>query len=469
MKRKILTSFIVGVLSFILVGCANKTTTTISEKSEPDTPPAYSSDKDYKISNWCGVQSQVYSLNDDGSIDNTSKRNLTDEEYLEQYRYLKECGITITQPSLIETGMNNSLKQLEAAQKVGIKQIIIDYALINKLSMYYEDYSNEDIEYEEVVDSIRSYIAPYLEYESLYGFYIKDEPDASQFGLIGFAQNVIKEASGKEIYVNLFPVYGTNTQFGGITYKKYIQEFLKNVSTSYISYDNYPIKGDGIKTYLQTDFLYNMDYLKELAPDREIWTFLQCIKFGGSNRAIESKADLSFQAYSFMAYGGECIQWFTYWYPGLTHENFGMPMIDSLGNRTSVYYYVKELNEDIHYLDDYYNNFLWQGVMINNVNGGEGNFEYIEESCITSNVLKKYESEDDLLIGVFKDNDQRNGFMVVNFTDPGKNISNKTTLEFDGYKNVLIIKNGTSEAKRINDSKLTLDLLSGEGCFVIPY
>ena len=38
----------------------------------------------------------IYELNEDGTVNKSTEKRLNDEEYLEQYRYLKECGFTIT-------------------------------------------------------------------------------------------------------------------------------------------------------------------------------------------------------------------------------------------------------------------------------------------------------------------------------------------------------------------------------------
>lgn len=116
----------------------------------------------------------------------------------------------------------------------------------------------------------------------------------------------------------------------------------------------------------------------------------------------------------------------------------------------------------------WYKNFTWKGVMTSSENGGEGNFKLIERMESGKN-LKKVEGTEDVLVGMFDDKDGREGCMVVNFTDPGRKLNNTVTLSFEGVKDAIIILNGEKSVQSLKKGKLTLELKSGEGCFVIPY
>ena len=116
-----------------------------------------------------------------------------------------------------------------------------------------KNYHNEDL--------IKDYIADYLEYESLWGFFIKDEPSANRFDEFNFVKKVMaKAAPDHQIYINLFPVYAQPEQLGNITYRNYIKQYLQKIDTDYICYDYYPLieNNDGT-TSLYESFLYNMD------------------------------------------------------------------------------------------------------------------------------------------------------------------------------------------------------------------
>jgi hypothetical protein len=101
--------------------------------------------------------------------------------------------------------------------------------------------------------------------------------------------------------------------------------------------------------------------------------------------------------------------------------------------------------------------------------GGEGNFERITKLASGKN-LTKVEGTEDGLVGLFEDKDGREGYMVVNFTDPGKNIDNTITLNVTGgVHNAIVVLNGEKKTVPVKKGKIVLELKSGEGCFVIPY
>ena len=118
--------------------------------------------------------------------------------------------------------------------------------------------------------------------------------------------------------------------------------------------------------------------IDEEGAGREMWTFLQSIQYGSRNRALTSKADAAFQAYSFLAYGGDCIQWFCYTCPpendGATY--FGNnALVDREYKKTATYDYVSSVNNDIQSLMKYYKNFDWKGIILSKVYDDTDNFE----------------------------------------------------------------------------------------------
>lgn len=116
----------------------------------------------------------------------------------------------------------------------------------------------------------------------------------------------------------------------------------------------------------------------------------------------------------------------------------------------------------------YYKNFTWKGVMTSSEDGGEGNFERVQR-MESAKTVKKVEGTEDVLVGVFEDKDAREGYMVVNFTDPGRKLDNEVTLTVESVHNAIVVLNGVKSVRPVKDGKLTLSLKSGEGCFVIPY
>lgn len=70
---------------------------------------------------------------------------------------------------------------------------------------------------------------------------------------------------------------------------------------------------------------------------------------------------------------------------------------------------------------------------------------------------------------MFKDKaGKEDGFMVVNFTDPAKNLSNKIEITFKDTNYAAVVVDGELTTIKLNNGVLKLNLDSGDGAFVIP-
>lgn len=475
--KKIIVFLLAASLAFGAMGCGK----TAEE-------PVYRSDEKFTVGMWVGIPELLYTYDEDGNVIGKGAP-ISDERFLELYQEIADAGVTLAFPgyttmydgtSVSEGSADNyNIRVLKAAKAVGIKHLIGDNNLRTFILSAKTLVDSKQMTEAQAVAKVSELIAPYKGYESLAGFMIQDEPNAMLFDALGFGEKIFKQAAPDLMfYVNLFPVIALGNVLGGgtsINYNSYISQYLTKVDTDYLSFDHYPLYMTGEETSLEASFLYNIDLLKrkldEEGKNREYWMFLQSIPFN-KNRALTSKGDASFQANSFLAYGGDAIQWFCYGSPppfdGQTH--FGEGMIGRDLQKTDAYSYVQSVNKDMQALMPYYKNFDWKGVMISDVNGGEGNFAYISDNVLTNNkTLTKIESSDDAFAGVFEDKDGQDGFMVVNFTDPADKITNNVTLNISGKTKAIVITNGVKKIADIKKGKLTLNMQAGEGSFVIPY
>lgn len=477
--KKLFVCMLAGALMFSAGACSGSGG---KDSGTPASEPVYDSKELLDIGMWVGVSDKITEYDDWGN--KTGKvTTLTDEEFLEKYQWIAESGITIAFPGyeymLWGTETYNK-KCLKAAHEVGIKQLISIPALndyLSKAKTLVE--SGVDTE-EQAVEKVKNYLKPYVEYEyadAFYGCFIGDEPAADKFDQHGFAQKIFTQAAPDLCYyVNLFPVIAGGAQLGGatpISYETYIAQYLEKVKTPYLSYDHYPLKKSR-DYFLEGSFLQNMEMVRkaldEEGKNRKMWTFLQSISFG-NNRPLESIGDAAFQAYSFLAYGGDGIQWFCFTCPP-PYDGAGYFGNDALLDRdyqkTATFDYVKTANGYLQAMMPYYKNFTWKGVMTSSEDGGEGNFERVQR-MESAKTVKKVEGTEDVLVGVFEDKDAREGYMVVNFTDPGRKLDNEVTLTVESVHNAIVVLNGVKSVRPVKDGKLTLSLKSGEGCFVIPY
>lgn len=476
--KRIAALCMAALMMFGVAGCAGK----------PVTPPSYASDEKFEISMWVGISDKLVTYDSEGK--KVGERNLTDEEFLAKYQEIADAGFTIAFPGydvMLDGGVYN-LKALKAAHTVGIKHMLGDAELRSLIMQAKTLYDSGVKTKDELVEMVKEIIASYQESEyadALYGFMIQDEPDASKFDALAFGRDIFEAAAPDLMfYVNLFPVIATGSQLSGgadpITYDVYLSQYLAKVKTDYLSYDHYPLYSTGVETSIEASFLYNMDLVRtkidEECAGREMWTFLQSIQYGSRNRALTSKADAAFQAYSFLAYGGDCIQWFCYACPpendGATY--FGNnALVDREYKKTATYDYVSSVNNDIQSLMKYYKNFDWKGIILSKVYDDTDNFEYLSNSknvLQSSKTLKSLTSEEDAFTGVFEDANGNEGFLAVNFTDPAKNLTNKVTMTFEkGYSNAIVVRNGKESIEKVKSDSLTIDLAAGEGAFVIPF
>ena len=478
--KRISALLLSALMVFGLTGCSRDNSATAD-------PPEYTSTEKFEIGMWVGVSDKLVTYDEDGK--KVSERPLTDAEFLEKYQEIADAGFTVAFPGydvMIDGSGGYNMKALEAASRVGIKHIIGD-ARLSSLMMQAKTLVESGAQTREsIVEMTRGILTPYLESEyadALYGFMIDDEPDASLFEALEYGRSIFNEvAPDLMYYVNLFPVIAGGAQLGGstpITYDDYLSRYFATIKTDYISYDHYPLYGSGDgSTSIEPTFLYNMDLIRtkidEEGSDREFWTFLQSIQYGGKNRALTSKADATFQAYSFMAFGGDCIQWFCYACPPANDgaTAFGNnALIDRNYEKTATYDYVSGANKDVQSFMPYYKNFDWQGIALSEVYDDTDNFEYlsISENLVTGGALTSFTSTEDAFAGVFEDKDGNPGYFAVNFTDPALNKSNEITMTFEGYTNVLIVKPEGNTALRLDGGSVTFTLGVGEAAFVIPY
>lgn len=487
-----LSVFFAACTFFGMFGCGNAP----GEADLPDYITERDESKEFKIGSWVGVQNFVVTLNSDKEVVLGTAREMTDEEFLYQYQVFKESGIGVMYPGEWKCSVSDGgpysgsytndakfiRRMLDAAEAVGVKQLIRDYTLNGILK-------NSQITDEEAVAAAREAVSYYIDEPALFGHLIEDEPILSEMPESRLALKRYKMAFPELTgLVNLCPIIGQAKDFTDenwdetqcTAYEYYIDSFLEdNDFTDYVSYDHYPLFGsnDTGRTSLEPTFLYAMDIVgrRAKASGKEMWTYLQSIGYGAVNRIPVSVGDISFQAYSFMAYGGKMISWFCYWSPvrfdGLTH--FTEAMIELDGTKTAVYDYVRTVNEEIRSFDDIYLNFEWEGVMTKigreNKMMENDNFAYIENTVLKSHErISELSCEQDTLVGVFKDGDGRDGFMIVNFTDPGENLGSEVSVTFNDAEFAVVVQNGQMQTATLDDGRLELALDVGDGAFVIP-
>jgi hypothetical protein len=179
---------------------------------------------------------------------------------------------------------------------------------------------------------------------ALAGYHIRDEPSAADFRAL--AEQVRKIQAVDPVhgcYINLFPNYATPEQLGTPTYREHVERFMREVPVPYLSFDHYPVTKPG----LRAEWYENLEVIADAARQakKPFWAFALSVAHGPY--PVATPAHLRLQVYSNLAYGAQCIQYFTYWTVRDPVWDFHDAPIDLEGRRTPVYDHVKQVNAEI--------------------------------------------------------------------------------------------------------------------------
>ena len=149
------------------------------------------------------------------------------------------------------------------------------------------------------------------------------------------------------VYLNLLPSIVNPKDLGTKDYEEYAQRFVDEVALPQISYDFYPIVDEGGKIHVRPQFYENLEVVRKVAQRNGIpfWAFV--LSTAHDPYPLPTATHMRLEAFSALAYGAQCIQYFTYWTPIGTVWNFHNAPIAKDGRRTHVYYLIKDLNREI--------------------------------------------------------------------------------------------------------------------------
>ncbi len=482
--KKILISSLLVLLCISLVGCGKtsedntttkkgdvSTTTNVEPKQEKIDDKYklnYESDKEFFVYPYGGVPGKLNIYDKNNSLVESAVP-IPDDKYLEYYTQIKEAGFTVTTGGYLNMTIDDYRRALTVCEELGLKLMIYDATLVNLLM----DQKRTD---GVVVDDILNRYEDIFNSPAFYGIEVDDEPTPAELSGFKVALRRWKFLCPDKIfYINLFPSIAFSSASDG-NFETYIQKFCEEVDVDYVCYDHYALQTGRDGNYLRDDFLYNLVTCQLNSRDRKHFTVLQSIKFGGLHRELQSSRDVTFQAYSAMACGYEGFGWFCFWPPvpfdGATH--FGDGSYNRQTNEpTDSYYYIKDGLNEIRKLEDVFFNFTWQGINTvigekNDFGGENTDFMYSTKALVESDRIESVKTEQDTLIGVFKDKDGNDGFMVVNFTEPSLDNTNKVTIKFKDCTKVAIWIDGEQSVYSVTDGTFVFTQSSGDGYFVVP-
>ena len=387
-------------------------------------------------------------------------------------------------------GREDAMVVLDMAQKYGIEYYVRDWAFYD-LHNYWNAGIDTEEEYRIVLEEMFDETNEYIHHPAYCGNFGRDEPGAIQFERIIWQINLYNEMLEKqgakgEFLLNLLPAYGSDAAYGGvedggeaISYIEYVDRYFAEIAPllGYVSYDFYPFLSD-IKTgsMLRNNYLSNLSIMASRCKKGgyELRTFVQTGGDFTGLRDLTSIADFRFQVYTNMAFGSKQMTYYEYGtFKSQDEGEFGLINLQD-GTYNYTYDLAKRVNNEVHAFEDEYLNFNFDGILT-----------YSSKPATTVNVhfrgldsgvkMNKHERianvtrSEDAIIGAFKDKNGNDAFMLVNYTDPYYNLSNRVTIQFNDAKALLMYRFGEEYLVPLNaDGTYTFELYPGEGRFIIP-
>jgi hypothetical protein len=271
---------------------------------------------DFPISYWCGPMPEFTTL--------------------ERYKEIKEAGFTFVMPMCAGTSVEMNRKILDFCQQVGLKAFIAD----GRMPIGVPDDAAK-----KRIDAI---VADYAGHPAFLGYHLVDEPGAGPFPAIAQTVAYLKQKDPNHpAFVNLYPNYCPLSALGTRTYEDYLARYVKEVGTPFFSYDNYfsaRPKPEQRRVWVENLEVARKVSLESRTPFWQIVLVTQ--HFGYASPAI---ADLRYEAFQTLAYGGRGILWFTYWSPAATNSSakWQHAMIDAAGKRDAHFDEVKTVNAEL--------------------------------------------------------------------------------------------------------------------------
>ncbi len=242
-------------------------------------------------------------------------------------KQMRECGLTVA-------GFVDA-KDLDLVHAAAMKAIVNDPRVGN--------YDWINVDEKKARENVASLIKEVNHHPAVFGYYLRDEPPASYFAGLEKVASVVRElAPGKWPYINLFPNYANADQLALPDYPQYLDKFVEACKPPILSYDHYALNGDGS---LGGEYWRNLEQIRAAAKKASVPFWNIVLSVAHFDQREVTHADLRFQAYSTLAYGGRGISYFTYFAPGV--GNYRMAPIDQFGNRTQTWQLMQNVNQQV--------------------------------------------------------------------------------------------------------------------------
>lgn len=287
-----------------------------------------------------------------------------------------DCGMNILE-CRYDTETNKEF--LRICDKYGVKANVYD----DRIGYSYQNKENWEMKLADVVND-------YKGFNSLYQYFIKDEPSDHDFPDLARVAGYLKKLDPEhDSYINLLPICAIP---GEGAYEKHVRNFLDTVKPNILSYDHYSFlkrevsdlkdlpeaeisdenrKANGwenklFEKYNREGFFDNLEVIRNIALEYNIpWMIIVLVVEHWHYRLL-NESEIRWEVFNSLAYGSCAISYFTYWTPDRKHNSepwtYHNAIINADGTRNVNYDRVKRINEDLSLMASYIMNAKSENV-----------------------------------------------------------------------------------------------------------
>jgi len=383
----------------------------------------------------------------------------------------------------------NTLADYQLAKDMGLTHMFIDQYFASKGTKEYEDILKycEEAGLKAIIGSGNNLTTESPEDATDYSVYPAvdmvnywDEPSYRNFERLGELASAHKtryEGKDMTFYANLNPSTAGGVYIEDNDYEKHLTDYCETVfdkieGRKILSTDVYPLLEKNKVFSISNTWLANLEATATVAQKfgAEQHYFLLSTQHYNYRKVTEE--EIRFQFYVDMAYGVKNFTYFTYTTSFINGWGHGAVDRFESGKTYDTYDFAKTVNSELKKFDHVYLSFDWKGTMpiVGTGNPDENNpaFDVLKYPLSSLEAAKSVTATADTLVGQFKDNDNNDGLIVTNYSDPRDGITDTVSFEFKNANRVIVYQKGERKLYEVKNGKFSISLDPGEGIFLIP-
>ena len=362
-------------------------------------------------------------------------------------------------------GSNATARSLELCREVGLDAIL-----------------NYGYWYKELAEGVSFGSTPFSDYnlyseykDIIVGMHVADEPNVNQIADFG---NDNLTADYKSVYdvpylINLYPSYAGWKVIGSDGYSAYVQKYADEVVKDFddnrlLSVDFYPFRTNTFHSGWL--FCYN-EIAKVAKTTKSMQSYYIQTAVGNEFQSTLGVKEIAMQLNVALAFGADWFGFYCYEMPRDNSDRTPMYeycMLNPDGTPSPLYYAVQSETARISAFSNVYLAYDWVKTVPVYKNAEQDNqaLLMLGEVDFSNTEIKSVKSTEDAIVGCFNSS-YGQSFMVVNYTNPSIETNAKVEIEFKNARYVVVYGDGEpTEIIKLENGKLNLELLSGEGRFI---